>query len=71
MVVRATRSELHLSVASLWEITIKWRLGKLELSLQLSALPNVVEQLGIKLLPITAIDVLSPLDPAPATLDPF
>jgi PIN domain nuclease of toxin-antitoxin system len=64
-------SELNLSVTSLWEIAIKWRLGKLELAFELSALPNVVEQLGIKPLPITAIDVLSPLDPAPATHDPF
>lgn len=64
-------SEVNLSVTSLWEIAIKCRLGKLDLSVALSDLPTMVERLGLRLLSITAIDVLSPLDPEPSTLDPF
>ena len=35
-------SEHHLSAASLWEIAIKRRLGKLELTIGLGALPELL-----------------------------
>jgi PIN domain nuclease of toxin-antitoxin system len=59
---------LHVSVASLWEIAIKFRLGKLALEVQL---PELVENLGLVLLAIEASHVLAAVDPEPATRDPF
>ena len=44
--------EHNLSAASLWEIAIKWRLGKLKLRPSLSALPELVRGLGIQIVAI-------------------
>ena len=62
---------LHVSVASLWEIAIKFRLGKLALEAPLAQLPELVENLGLVLLAIEASHVLVAVDPEPATRDPF
>jgi len=44
---------LHLSIASLWEITIKTSLGKLELGIPLEqVLTNFILPSGIEILPI-------------------
>src|SRR6188768_154311 len=59
------------SVASLWEIAIKVRLGKLPLKASLSALPRFVDDAGLGLLTITAPHVLAELTPQPSTRDPF
>ncbi len=61
----------RVSVASLWEIAIKFRLGKLALKVPLSRLPELVESLGLELLAIEASHVLAVVDPEPATRDPF
>ena len=61
----------HVSVASLWEIAIKYRLGKLTLSVALDRLPEAVESLGAGLIPIIAPHVLRAVEPEPATRDPF
>jgi PIN domain nuclease of toxin-antitoxin system len=63
--------EHHLSAASLWEIAIKWRLGKLKLAAKLSALPELLLGLGIQIVPINAHHALTAVDPEPATRDPF
>jgi len=60
-----------ISVASLWEIAIKHRLGKLALSTGLELLPDLIEALGATLIPITAAHVLSRAEPQPPTRDPF
>ena len=67
----AVGNELHVSVASLWEIAIKVRTGKLDLNVPLSQLPEVIEQLGCNLLPIDGNQVLTDVDPWPGTKDPF
>lgn len=67
----AVGNELHVSVASLWEIAIKARTGKLDLNVPLSQLPEVIEQLGCNLLPIDGNQVLTDVDPWPGTKDPF
>lgn len=67
----ADGNELHVSVASLWEIAIKVRTGKLDLNVPLSQLPEVIEQLGCNLLPIDGNQVLTDVDPWPGTKDPF
>ena len=63
--------EHHLSAASLWEIAIKWRLGKLRLTLSLSALPALIGDMGIKIVAINERHALASVEPEPATRDPF
>lgn len=59
------------SVASIWEIAIKYRLRKLALSTPLADLPSVFRGMGISILTIDHRHVLAGLDPEPATRDPF
>lgn len=59
------------SVASLWEIAIKTRLGELDPGMALDLLPSTLEALGIEILPITAAHALASPDPVPPTRDPF
>jgi PIN domain nuclease of toxin-antitoxin system len=63
--------DFRVSVASLWEIAIKQRLGKLVLSVELESLPELVELMGAVLIPITARHVLARAAPEPPTRDPF
>jgi PIN domain nuclease of toxin-antitoxin system len=63
--------EFHVSVASLWEIAITHRLGKLPISVRLDLLPELVDDLGATLLTITAPHVLVEVAPEPTTRDPF
>lgn len=64
-------SEHHLSAASLWEIAMKRRLGKLKLTHELGALPELLDGLGIKVLAINERHALASVEPEPATRDPF
>ncbi len=64
-------NEHHLSAASLWEIAIKWRLGKLRLTPKLSALPELLHELGIRIVPINEHHALAIAEPEPITRDPF
>jgi PIN domain nuclease of toxin-antitoxin system len=49
-------NNLHLSIASLWEIAIKTGLEKLSLDVPFSDLQPILEQLLIRVLPITFQD---------------
>jgi PIN domain nuclease of toxin-antitoxin system len=64
-------SESYVSVASLWEIAIKWRLGKLKLSGDLELLPDILTSGGLELIPINEHHVLATVQPEPTTRDPF
>jgi PIN domain nuclease of toxin-antitoxin system len=64
-------NEHHLSAASLWEIAIKSRLGKLRLTPELGTLPELLRGLGIQMVPINEHHALAAVDPEPATRDPF
>jgi PIN domain nuclease of toxin-antitoxin system len=64
-------NEHHLSAASLWEIAIKWRLGKLRLTPKLGTLPELIRALGIEIVPINEHHALGAVEPEPATRDPF
>jgi PIN domain nuclease of toxin-antitoxin system len=64
-------NEHHLSAASLWEIAIKWRLGKLKLTPKPSALPELLHELGIRIVPINEHHALAVVEPEPVTRDPF
>jgi PIN domain nuclease of toxin-antitoxin system len=62
---------LFASAASLWEITIKVRLGKLDLDMQVEELPGYLEQVGFDLLPVTPPHAVYRALPEPPTRDPF
>lgn len=64
-------SYLFVSVASLWEIAIKARLGKLNIGFRPRDLPSAVEQARIEVLIVNHHHVLAELDPEPPTRDPF
>jgi PIN domain nuclease of toxin-antitoxin system len=70
-VMRDPDHQFMVSVASLWEIAIKARLGKLALPVQLAEVPEVLADIAIAILPISVLhafrEPLPPLD----TKDPF
>uniref|UniRef100_B8HJS5 PilT protein domain protein n=1 Tax=Cyanothece sp. (strain PCC 7425 / ATCC 29141) TaxID=395961 RepID=B8HJS5_CYAP4 len=49
-------NSLYLSIASLWEIAIKMGLGKLSLEVSFHELQTILDQLLIRILPITFAD---------------
>ncbi len=59
------------SAASLWEIAIKTRIGKLETPYALEAIPPYCAESSLELLPIDHRHALAAVDPEPATRDPF
>lgn len=61
----------YASVASLWEIAIKHRLGKLEIDMPLQRMPDSLKASGLAILPIDISHVLTAADPEPPTRDPF
>ena len=69
--LRDAGNEHHLSAASLWEIAIKCRLGKLKLTLELGALPELLDGLGIRIVAIDERHALTSVEPEPMTRDPF
>lgn len=62
---------LFLSVASLWEIAIKVRQGKLDTAVPLADLEEEVARFGCTLLPVTAAHAIAEVNPWPPTNDPF
>ncbi len=64
-------TELFLSAASLWEIAIKWRLGKLDLTTALEELPETAASYAIGILAINEHHALRHIEPEPPTRDPF
>jgi PIN domain nuclease of toxin-antitoxin system len=64
-------AEHFLSAASLWEIAIKTRLGKLKLTTRLETLPELFDGLGVGILSINDHHALASVEPEPATRDPF
>ncbi len=70
--VLSSRSSVTLvSAASLWEIAIKSRLGRLPLSTSLASLPGQIHALGAGFLDVTVDHVLHEVSPWPDTKDPF
>ena len=64
-------NEHHLSAASLWEIGINCRLGKLKLTHELGALPEFLDGLGVRIVAIDERHALTSVDPEPMNRDPF
>ena len=66
------RNEVLISVASLWEIAIKARRGRLPLTIDLAFIPDQIRTApGLSLLDISSRHVLADTDPKPSTNDPF
>jgi PIN domain nuclease of toxin-antitoxin system len=66
-----TSTELYCSTATLWEIAIKVRLGKLAVSDALACLDQAIIAFNIKIFPILPRHVLTEVIPEPPTRDPF
>ena len=64
-------TSVFVSVASLWEMAIKIRLGKLKIEMPVGDLPAFLEGFGIPLLAIEASHALATAEPEPKTRDPF
>ena len=64
-------SALRGSVATLWEVAIKHRLGKLRLTFPLDALPRLLKGLGAEIVDINDRHALADVFPEPPTRDPF
>jgi PIN domain nuclease of toxin-antitoxin system len=62
---------IFVSVTSLWEIVIKWRIGKLGLNSDIALLPNAIRSFGFEVLAITEKQALAPVEPEIAHRDPF
>jgi PIN domain nuclease of toxin-antitoxin system len=69
--VQSSDTQAVVSVASLWEIAIKVRLGKLAVGLPLDELPAYFLSIGFEELLVDRYHVLAKLQPEAATRDPF
>jgi PIN domain nuclease of toxin-antitoxin system len=64
-------SRFFVSVASLWEAAIKFRLGKLPLRRGPESMPGAVRDLGFELIVINEHHAIAEISPEPPTRDPF
>jgi PIN domain nuclease of toxin-antitoxin system len=61
----------YVSVATIWEIAIKNRIGKLALSIDVKELQDVLQGIDIAVLPVSAEHATSDIGQEPTTKDPF
>jgi PIN domain nuclease of toxin-antitoxin system len=59
------------SAASLWEMAIKSRLGKLGLPCHEEDLPEACAMIGLNVIAVSATHAVTPVEPWPDTNDPF
>lgn len=59
------------SSASLWEMSIKMRAGKLKLCSALPAIPGLIDGLGLRRLSVSFQHAIAEIAPQPSTRDPF
>jgi PIN domain nuclease of toxin-antitoxin system len=69
--VKDPANALFASAASLWEIAIKTRIGKLDTGLALGDLPSYFETIGLVLLPIDHRHAVTSFESQPPARDPF
>jgi len=70
-VVRAEENDRIVSAASLWELAIKHRLGKLALDVAIEELSDLFLSLEFQLLSVDHHHAVAALHETPATRDPF
>jgi PIN domain nuclease of toxin-antitoxin system len=71
LLLKSPANDKIVSVASLWEIAIKYRLKKLALVLPLQQFPDYFESLGFEILTVDQHHALEDLTVPPNTRDPF
>jgi PIN domain nuclease of toxin-antitoxin system len=71
LLLASPANDLFVSAASLWEIAIKTRLGKLDPGIPLDEIPAYLSALEIDSVAINDIHALEELAIRPATRDPF
>ncbi len=64
-------NNFYVSVASLWEAAIKFRLGKLPLRRGPETIPGAVRDMGFELITINEHHAIADVSPEPTALDPF
>ena len=64
-------NDIFVSIASLWEIAIKSRLGKLSLNAPLRELPDIIASYGYTLLAVDRHHAVEDLVDQPSAKDPF
>lgn len=69
--LNAHGNDLFVSVASIWEIAIKARIGKLDPGVPAGELEALAQAGGLAILPIIAAHAVADLSPEPPTRDPF
>jgi PIN domain nuclease of toxin-antitoxin system len=70
-VLQSSDNQMVVSAVSLWELAIKYRLGKLNLERPPGKLPVYVQSLGYLLLAVDHRHAIEDLKVAPPTRDPF
>ena len=70
-VIELPQSEIFFSSASLWEIAIKYRAGKLELRMPLERIAGYLRSLKYRLIVIDEHHAIEELEQIPDTRDPF
>ena len=70
-VITNPEADLFASVASIWEVAIKHRLGKLVLPCALKEWPTALANLNIRALRIVTAQVITEIALWPETKDPF
>ncbi len=70
-VLEAAGAVRLVSVATLWEIAIKVRQGKLGIHFPLEQMPHRMEEFGLRLVDVRTDHVLHRLEIIPPTSDPF
>ncbi|MDX2287889.1 MAG: type II toxin-antitoxin system VapC family toxin [Hyphomicrobiaceae bacterium] len=70
-VLQSQQSYLYCSTASLWEIAIKSRLGRLRLACDLTDLAAICRAFNLNVMAIAPEHVLHDVSPQPSTRDPF
>ena len=69
--VRSPDNDLFVSAASLWEIALKHRLGKLDLDVRIEELPDLCLSLNFELFDVNHHHAVEELEVQPPTRDPF
>ncbi|OLP59414.1 hypothetical protein BJF93_11880 [Xaviernesmea oryzae] len=64
-------NKTFISAATLWEMAIKVRLGKLGFGVPIDTLPDMIARLGMTIMPVQASHALFHVQPEPPTRDPF
>lgn len=69
--IEQAQHEMVASAASLWEMAIKMRIGKLQMDCHRADLPRLTRDLGLTELPISHAHAVADVFPEPTTRDPF